>query len=318
MDRVSRSMDHDEMGSFKEDQSFMLSGVEGRDPILSEPVHALPKSLFELKQLACEYEADEEVLWTFMEPDGRPSFNPQMLADFVHWQDLISDNFGPDKVPLRYLVLGSRAPGVFCYGGDLELFQRLIRAKDRDALVAYGHRCCEILHRNLRSLDLPIVTIGLVQGAALGGGFEALLSFDYIIAERNATFGLPEILFGLYPGMGAHSLLSRKLGTAMADRLIISSKTYTAEEMHELGLVHELVDVGRGVDAARSFIAKSKRKHAGHVNARKAMAIAQPLELKELTDITELWADTALMLTEVDLKVMNRLATAQSRVAERA
>jgi DSF synthase len=56
---------------------------------------------------------------------------------------------------------------------------------------------------------LPILTVGLVQGAALGGGFEALLSFDYVVAERDATFGLPEILFGLFPGMGAHSLLSR-------------------------------------------------------------------------------------------------------------
>jgi enoyl-CoA hydratase/carnithine racemase len=79
----------------------------------------------------------------------------------------------------------------------------------------------------MQSLDLPMLTIGLVQGAALGGGFEALLSFDYIVAERDATFGLPEILFGLFPGMGAHAILSRKLGAAMADRLIVSNQTYT-------------------------------------------------------------------------------------------
>ncbi len=64
-----------------------------------------------------------------------------------------------------------------------------------------------------------------MQGAALGGGFEALLSFDYIVAEQDATFGLPEILFGLFPGMGAHALLSRKLGSAQADRLIVSNRT---------------------------------------------------------------------------------------------
>jgi DSF synthase len=118
-------------------------------------------------------------------------------------------------------VLGSRAPGVFCFGGDLSLFERLIRSGDRDGLARYGYRCVEILHRNMHSLDLPMLTIGLVQGAALGGGFEALLSFDYIVAERDATFGLPEILFGLFPGMGAHAILSRKLGSAMADRLIV-------------------------------------------------------------------------------------------------
>ncbi len=77
------------------------------------------------------------------------------------------------------------------------------------------------------TLDLPILTIGLVEGTALGGGFEALLSFDYIVAERGASFGLPEVMFGLFPGMGAHAFLSRKLGAAMADRLIVSNQTYT-------------------------------------------------------------------------------------------
>src|SRR3546814_14577116 len=85
-----------------------------------------------------------------------------------------------------------------------------------------------------------MLTIGLVQGAALGGGFEALLSFDYIVAERTATFGMPEIMFGLFPGMGAHALLSRKIGSAMADRLIVSNETYSAEEMYELGIVHQI------------------------------------------------------------------------------
>src|SRR3712207_7235821 len=56
---------------------------------------------------------------------------------------------------------------LFRSGGDLELFQRLIRERDRDGLARYGYRCVEILHRNMGSLDLPMLTIGLVQGAAL-------------------------------------------------------------------------------------------------------------------------------------------------------
>src|SRR3546814_12298500 len=94
-----------------------------------------------------------------------------------------------------------------------------------------------------------MLTIGLVQGAAPGGGFEALLSFDYIVAERSATFGMPEIMFGLFPGMGAHALLSRKIGSAMADRLIVSNETYSAEAMYELGIVHQLAEPGDGLVA---------------------------------------------------------------------
>jgi DSF synthase len=170
----------------------------------------------------------------------------------------------------------------------------------------------------MASLDLPMLTVGLVQGAALGGGFEALLSFDYIVAERGATFGLPEIMFGLFPGMGAHALLSRKLGGAMADRLIVSNETYTAEQMYDMGLVHKLAENGEGLSACRDFIKKSERRHAGLVNARRAMKVAWNLELAELNRITELWADSALQLREQDLKVMGRLVAAQARLAKAA
>jgi DSF synthase len=170
----------------------------------------------------------------------------------------------------------------------------------------------------MHGLDLPMLTIGLVQGAALGGGFEALLSFDYIVAERGATFGLPEILFGLFPGMGAHAILSRKLGSAMADRLIVSNRTYTAEEMYELGIVHHLAEDGDGVAACQEFIRKSERRHLGLVNARRAMKLTRPIGLSELKRIVDLWADAALQLSDSDLKVMNRLTRAQERLAPAA
>lgn len=279
---------------------------------------AIPDDLFRLDELDVLYDSDCQTLWTYMRPKGRPSFTPPMLADFANWQRLIELGFGPDKVPLKFLVLGSRAPGVFCFGGDLDLFRRLIEARNRDGLVHYGHRCCQILHRNMNSLDLPIVTVGMVQGDALGGGFEALLSFDYIVAERSASFGLPEMMFGLFPGMGAHSLLSRKLGSAMADRLIVSNESYSAEQLYDLGIVHVLADDGEGLKTTQDFIRRSSRKHAGLVNSRRAMKLCWDLQLEELTRITELWADAALQLGPKDLKLMDRLVAAQTKLAQAA
>ncbi|MBV1687560.1 crotonase/enoyl-CoA hydratase family protein [Novosphingobium sp. G106] len=279
---------------------------------------AVPERLLNLDELDVLYDERNQSLWSFMRPKDRPSFTPTLLADFEQWQGLIKQSFGPDRVPLRYLVLGSRAPGVFCFGGDLALFHGLIRERNREGLAAYGYRCVEILNRNMHALDLPLLTIGLVQGQALGGGFEALLSFDFIIAERGSTFGLPEVTFGLFPGMGAHAILSRKLGAAMADRIILSNETYTAEDMYDLGIVHQIAPAGEGVAAVREFMAKSDRRHAGLVNARRAMRAATPIAMSEYYEIVDLWADAALQLREQDLKLMQRLAGAQARQAQLA
>ena len=319
MDRLSSKLDrlHDTAA----DPNDPVVGFGGGDEHLvaqSQLHFSIDRQLFDLDELDVLYQAENAVLWTFMRPNGRPSFTPPMLRDFEEWQRLIAENFGPGQVPLRYLVLGSRAPGVFCFGGDLELFERLIRSGDRDGLVRYGYRCVQILHRNMNTLDLPMLTVGLVQGAALGGGFEALLSFDYIVAERDATFGLPEILFGLFPGMGAHAILSRKLGSAMADRLIVSNHTYTAEEMYELGIVHHLAENGEGLAACQDFIKKSERRHPGLVNARRAMKSINPINLSELKRIVDLWADAALQLSDGDLKIMSRLTRAQERIGNAA
>ena len=314
MDRLGRELDNGQPASTAGDDLVgpdIARGVEAREAKLRL---AVPEPLFALNELDVFYESGSQTLWSYMRPAGRPCFSPAMLSDFESWQSLIGSSFGAGKVPLKFLVLGSRAPGVFCFGGDLGLFHRLIREQKRAALVQYGYRCVEILHRNIHALDLPILTVGLVEGTALGGGFEALLSFDFIIAERGCTFGLPEVMFGLFPGMGAHAILSRKLGTALADRVILSNQTYTAEQMYDLGIVHELAEPGEGLTATRAFIARHARRHAGVVGARKATRVASAVPLEELHQIVELWADSALQLRDQDLRVMNRLANAQTRL----
>lgn len=281
---------------------------------LQHRVRAPGSRLFDLGQLDVRWEAALGTLWTYMTPVDRPNFNRPMLRDFQRWQAEIVREFADPAEGLKYLVLGSRFPGVFNLGGDLNLFASFIEAGDREALVAYGRDCVSILHRNMRQLDLPIVTIGLVQGDALGGGFEALLSFNVIVAERHSRFGLPEIAFGLFPGMGAHSLLSRKIGLAKAEEMMLSSRVYTAEEMHELGLVHVLAEPGKGEEAVRAYIAKNGRRQAGHRGIYKASSLIKAIELEELEAVVEVWADSALRLTDSDLRLMKKLVDAQARL----
>jgi DSF synthase len=203
---------------------------------------------------------------------------------------------------------------VFNLGGDLELFATRIRARDRAALVAYGESCVRILHRNMNCLGLPMVTIGLAQGDALGGGFESLLSFNVIIAERGAKFGFPENIFGLFPGMGAYSLVARRVGAAFAEEMMLNGRIYTAEEMKDAGLVHILAEPGQGIAEGRDFIQRSKRRHNGSRAVYKIGREVNPVTLEELDRVVQVWADACLQLRDRDLKVMQRLVAAQDRL----
>jgi DSF synthase len=272
------------------------------------------RRLFELEQLDVSWDDPTGALWTFMRPRGRPSYNLDLLEDFHAWQRGIVAAFENRPNDLRFLLLGSHTPGVFNLGGDLDLFAAKIRDRDREALVAYGESCVRILHRNMNCLGLPMVTIGLAQGDALGGGFESLLSFNVIIAERDAKFGFPENIFGLFPGMGAYSLVARRVGAAFAEEMMLSGRIYTAEEMKDVGLVHILAEPGQGIAEARDYIQRSKRRHTGSRSIYQIGREVNPITLAELDRIVQVWADACLQLRDRDLKVMHRLVSAQDRL----
>ena len=275
------------------------------------------RSRFAFAELETAYDAELETLWTYMRQRVRPSFNPGLLTEFRQWQDDIADSCGTDDMPIRYIVLGSRFPGVFSLGGDLDLFASHIRDGNRAALVEYGRACVRILHRNMLSLDRPIITIGLVEGDALGGGFEALLSFNVVIAERGTNFGLPETNFGLFPGMGAHCFLSRRLGSARAEQMILSGRSYGAEELYDLGIVHALAKPGEGRTEVERYVRHNRRRHSGHCAIYEASRSVNPLPLDELETVVDLWADAALRLSPGDLKLMRRLVGAQTRLLDK-
>ncbi|MGE4429274.1 MAG: crotonase/enoyl-CoA hydratase family protein [Sphingobium sp.] len=273
--------------------------------------------LFDLGQIDVQWDQDLGTLWAFITPLDRPNYNLGLLRDTMAWQMEAQKVFGTGDSDLKYMVLGSRFPGVFNLGGDLEMFARCIENQDYETLRHYSHLCVEIVERVWHCNDMPVVNIALAQGDALGGGFEAMMCFDVIIAERQARFGLPEVLFGLFPGMGAYSILSRKLGHAVAERMLLSGKVYTAEEMYEMGLVTVLADPGCGEEVARDYIRANSGRHAGHVGIYQAGRRVLPLDLEELRDIVDGWVDAAMKLTDKDLKMMRRLAAAQTRLHQR-
>lgn len=293
-------------------QADSVSRLGGRALELQRTADAA--RLFCLEHLEVSFDEKSGALWSFMRSKGRPSYSLALLDDIHAMQDGIVARFGGQPTELRYLVAGSRSPGVFSLGGDLDLFANCIRNQDRQALIDYGKSCVRVLHRFHTALDLPIVTIGLAQGDALGGGLESLLSFNFIIAERTAKFGFPETLFGLFPGMGAYSIVARRTNAAFAEEMMLSGRTYTADEMKDAGLIHMVVEPGQGIEAAKDYIARSQSRHAGIRAVYEVGRRVNPMPLDELDDIVRIWADCALKLSDRDLRLMQRLVAAQNRL----
>ncbi len=270
-------------------------------------------TLFDLGQIDVRWEEELGTLWAFMTPLERPNSNLGLIRDTMTWQQESRRVFGDGNM-LKFMVLGSRFPGVFNLGGDLEMFAECIQRRDRETLLKYGVACCEIVDRIWHCNDMNIINIGLAQGDALGGGLEALMCFDVIIAERQARFGLPEVLFGLFPGMGAYSILQRRVGPVLARQMLSEGRIYTAEEMFEMGLVTQVVETGEGEAATAQWIREHMPHHAGYVGINRAGRRVNPMTLTELIDIVEMWTETALSLSDRDLRMMRRLAAAQTRL----
>jgi DSF synthase len=266
-------------------------------------------------------ESARNVHWCHMHADlvgrpGRACFSLRLVEDILDYQEAFGATLRAgdlNHAAQPHVILASDNPGVFNLGGDLELFCRLIRAGDRNALLDYARKCVLGVHAFHAGLGAGAHTIALVQGDALGGGFEAALSCHTIVAEEGVLMGLPEVLFDLFPGMGAYSFLCRRIPARLAEKIMLEGNVYPAEEMYRLGLVDVLARRGEGAQAVEEVIRDSRRIPHARMAMQRVRDLAQPVTLQEMMAITEVWVDTALQLGDKSLRTMERLVRAQYR-----
>ncbi|WP_430008909.1 crotonase/enoyl-CoA hydratase family protein [Methylophaga lonarensis] len=269
-------------------------------------------------QLDVSYDAQHRIGWFYMNANPRPCFTPTLLNELSHYLASVKQEMREtNQQKYDFLVVGSSVESVFNLGGDLDLFTRLIDERDREGLLAYAIHCIDILYDNMHHFGSDLTTVSLIQGDALGGGFEAALSSNLIIAERGVKMGLPEVLFNLFPGMGAFSLLSRKVGAARAQQMILSGELYSAETLYEWGAVDILAEPGQGEMALYSYIKSANRSPNSYKAMQKIRDLCNPVDYQELVAIAEIWADAALKLTAKDLRMMQRLVRRQTAKADR-
>lgn len=268
------------------------------------------------EQIDTRFDEEYGVMWSFMRPEPRPCFNKVCLNDLLHYHQSVENSNGEihlkgTKHQLNYSVLASGMEGIYNLGGDLSVFRDLILSQDRDHLFEYASLCIENIWI-LYNMQAPVTTISLVKGQAMGGGLEGALSTHIMVAEKSALMGLPEVMFNLFPGMGALSFLSRKIGMQAAEKMVRSGKIYTGEELYQMGVVDVLAEDGQGEYALNQWVRKNHRALNSLQAINRAKQRVNPLTKEELYDITNVWVDAALRLDDRSLKVMERLVRAQN------
>jgi DSF synthase len=297
--------------------------VAVKETVIMFAVETLSRSR-PFRQIRVEETEGTATYWCYMHAGARlpgagvrPCFTNSLLTELKQLQNDLAFTVargaaGPDAPAISHLVLASDAD-VFNLGGDLDLFVKLIREGDRERLFQYARTCVEVAYGFHRLAGDAVHSVAVVQGDALGGGFEAALCCHTIIAESGVGMGFPEVLFDLFPGMGAYSYLSKRVPPIVAERMMLDGRVYTTDELHKLGVVDILVPKGQGLDAARELIKRDRR--IGH--ARRAMnqvrSMVTPVTLEELTRVTTIWVDTAMQLGPKALGTMERLVRAQLR-----
>jgi DSF synthase len=282
-----------------------------------EKLHIVPRHA----TLRTHEDQNREVFWCHMHADlaakpGRACFKTELVDDLLHFQHALADRIRHEQARgshhLAHVVLASDSD-VFNLGGDLELFCRAIRANDRTTLLNYARQCVRGVHGFHNGLGVGAHSIALVQGDALGGGFEAALSCHTIVAEEGVGMGLPEVLFDLFPGMGAYSFLCKRIAPHQAEKLMLEGNIFSSEELYKMGLVDVLAPRGQGMQAVEEVIRNNRRIPNARAAMHRVRAMSQPVTMEEMMAITEVWVDTALHLGEKALRTMERLVRAQYR-----
>jgi len=272
------------------------------------------------KHLEVKIEPEQKAIWLYFNSQPRSCFTIKLLQELEKFQSILKHNQGKlfhdgDSVDIEFSIFTSRHP-VFSFGGDLELFIQCIENKDRESLRDYARLCLDGLYANHIGRDLGLTTISLIHGNALGGGFECALSGHVLIAERSAQMGFPEVLFNLFPGMGAFNLLTKRVSPALAEKMMISGCLYSADELFNMGIVDYLVEDGEGNEAVNSYIRTHYKRRATMSALKKVHQLVYPVNYQQLLDIADIWVESAFQIHEKDLRTMSRLVRGQHKVAE--
>lgn len=267
--------------------------------------------MFINNNLRVRIDSDHKVLWIGIDLQDKLCYSIDFLNNLTHVKDLIV--YFIKKENIKYVVAYSLNKGIWNLGGDLDFFVNCIREKKKKDLQEYAFKCIELVYNYNNNYNQDVFSSCVVQGNAFGGGFESALSGNYILVEESAKFSFPEIIFGTFPGMGAYSLLTKKVGYQKANEIINSGKTYSANEILELGIINKVCEDGMGLLFMNNLITSGE---IDKIVNDPFYNICTKVSKEELIEVVKLWIERAFSLEESNLARMLKLANMQKRKAK--
>ena len=268
-------------------------------------------------EISLRYDPRTEAVWVYGNPQKCPCLSLSFLKQYYEVQleliDYFKQNNMQPKTPVKFLVYASQIPEVYSYGGDLEAIIEVVKHREREKIESCAQVAIHSMYLNATNLNLPIQTITLMEGTAMGGGFEGALPFNAIIAEEQSTFGLQQMRFNMLPGSGIYSFLARKVGMKNADEIILKGKIYNAEEMRKMGAVSHVARRGEGVKAVDEYIRTYRRSFNAMQALHRAQLHYKPFDFSELEYMAELWIDTIINMDASNLRMLQKISESQKQ-----
>jgi len=169
--------------------------------------------------------------------------------------------------PLTAIVFESEL-AVFCAGVDVEDHE----ASRVDEMLSSFHGLLDRMRR------LPMPSIALVRGGALGGGCEFISACDFVLATEEAVFALPEIRLGVYPPYAIASF-GRILGSRRTRQMVLTGDPVAAGEAVRMGLINEVLPSDRIEDGLHTLLSTlSRLSRSSLAHARNALRAVEDSE----------------------------------------
>lgn len=192
-----------------------------------------------------ERHSHTEVL-TLNRPEAANSLNPELLEELG-----IALNEILDDADIRAIVLTGAGDRVFCAGMDLSSLGAFNDRRNAKTPPSMGAQALAAFQAG----TYPKPVIAAVNGAAVGGGLELVMSCDLVIAVETARFGLPEVKRGLYAA-GGGTLLSTRIPLALALEMGLTGHLLQAPRLLAAGLLNRVVAAEELFDAAVAMAAE--------------------------------------------------------------